>query len=53
MVIREPIVAVDEDARRLVWIADFLPDDARGFIRTAMGQGAAVMKTTLDRLAEC
>jgi hypothetical protein len=81
LVIREPIVAVDEDARRLVWsaeggqtshynasaqvfaepgggakivwIADFLPDEADGFICAAMGQGAAVMKTTLDRLAEC
>ena len=81
LVIREPIVAVDEDGRRLVWsaeggqtshynasaqvfaepgggakivwIADFLPDEADGFIRAAMGQGAAVMKTTIDRLAEC
>lgn len=80
MVIREPIVALDEAARRLVWsaeggqathynasaqvfaepdggtrvvwIADFLPDEAGAFIRTAMGQGAAVMKTTLNRLAD-
>jgi carbon monoxide dehydrogenase subunit G len=80
MVVREPIVAIDENARRLVWsaeggrtthynasiqvfaegegktrvvwIADFLPDAVAGDISAAMNIGAAVMKKTLDRLAE-
>lgn len=79
-VIREPIVAIDEEARRLVWtaegaktshyngavqafadgehgtrvvwIADFLPDEAARDIGAAMEAGAAVMKKTLDRLSE-
>ena len=80
MVVREPIVAIDDNARRLVWsaeggrtthynasiqvfaegegktrvvwIADFLPDAVAGDISAAMNIGAAVMKKTLDRLAE-
>ncbi len=79
-VVREPIVTLDDAARRLVWTAeggrtthynssaqvfpasdggtvvvwqtDLLPDDVAGDIRTAMQAGAAVMKKTLDRLAE-
>ena len=78
MVVREPIVTIDEDSRRLVWsaeggrtthynasaqvlagddgqtkvvwIADFLPDEIAGEIRAAIDQGAAIMKETLDRL---
>ena len=76
--VREPIVTLDEEARRLVWsveglrtthynasaqvfddgdgarvvwIADFLPDDAKGEIDGAMEAGAAAMKAALDRLA--
>jgi carbon monoxide dehydrogenase subunit G len=74
--IREPIVAIDEQQRRLVWsatggqlthynasaqvfergagstvvwTADFLPHEAAGFIDGMMTQGAAAMKTALDR----
>lgn len=78
MVIREPIVTLDDAARRLVWsaqgrvtthynasaqvlaepdgmtkvvwIADFLPDEAAPAISAAMAQGAAIMKATLDQL---
>ena len=78
MVVREPIVTIDEESRRLVWsaaggrtthynasaqvlagdggetkvvwIADFLPDEIAGEIRAAIDQGAAIMKETLDRL---
>lgn len=80
MVVREPIVDIDDRSRRIawaaiggplthyngsaqafphadnqtrvVWIADFLPDEAAASIDAMMGQGIAVMKTTLDRLAE-
>lgn len=80
MVVREPIIAIDDEARRLawsaeterlthynasvqvfagadgesrvVWIADFLPHEAAGFIGGMMEQGMAVMKPTLDCLAE-
>jgi carbon monoxide dehydrogenase subunit G len=78
MVIREPIVAIDDAAMRLVWsaqggpmthynasaqvfaeragsrvvwTADFLPDEAADFIGKAMEAGGSVMKTTLDGLA--
>ena len=78
--IREPIIAVDERARRLVWsaeggrsthynaamqafaggeggasivwIVDFLPDSLTPDLAAAMDMGMAVMKKTLDRLAE-
>lgn len=75
MVVREPIVALDEARRRLVWTAeggrtthynssaqvfddpggarivwtsDFLPDDMRDAIDTAMTAGAAAMKKALS-----
>ena len=76
MVVREPIVTVDEQARRLVWsaeapslthynasvqvfgidgqrsrvvwIADFLPDDAQGQVAGMITEGMAAMKATLD-----
>jgi hypothetical protein len=78
MVVREPIVSIDDNAHRVVWtaeggrtthynasleviddtgrgvrviwIADFLPDEATGAIDAAMSTGAAIMKKTLDRL---
>ena len=37
---------------RVVWLSDFLPDSAASVIGPAMTAGAAVMKKTLDRLAE-
>jgi carbon monoxide dehydrogenase subunit G len=79
MVIREPIVTIDEAGKRLVWsaegrmtthynaavevfsaddgatrvvwTADFLPDEAAETIAAAIAAGMAVMKKTLDRLA--
>jgi hypothetical protein len=77
--IREPIVAIDEAACRLVWsaegsrtthynaavqvtahdggakiawTADLLPDSLRDEIAGAMDIGMAVMKKTLNRLAD-
>lgn len=35
----------------IIWIADFLPDDAAATMDAMMEQGMAVMKQTLDRLA--
>ena len=34
----------------VVWIADFLPNEAAATMEGMMDQGMAVMKTTLDRL---
>lgn len=78
MTVREPIIAVDEENRRLVWsasggvtahynasaqvlseggqtkvvwTADFLPDEAGSTIRPMMASGGEVMRETLDRLA--
>ncbi len=79
LIVREPIVTIDEDAKRLVWtaeggktkhyngavqvtantdgtsrviwIADFLPDDAKPAISAAIEAGMGVMKMTLDKLA--
>jgi carbon monoxide dehydrogenase subunit G len=75
VVVREPIVALDEEHRRLVWsaeggrtthyngsvqvfaegdgarivwIADFLPDDAKAGIDAAMTAGAAAMTKALN-----
>ncbi len=78
--LREPIVTLDDDARRLVWTAeggrarhynaalqvselvdgltsvvwtaDFLPDDAGGYLSRAIEAGMAAMQRALDRLAE-
>jgi carbon monoxide dehydrogenase subunit G len=78
MVVKEPIIDIDDRERRLVWgaiggplthyngsvqvfpegqshsrvvwIADFLPNDAANQVRAMIEQGMAVMKTTLDRL---
>jgi hypothetical protein len=80
MVVREPIVDIDDTARRLVWsaiggplthynasaqvfadahgqtrlvwIADLLPNEVAGSISLMMEEGIAVMKSTLDRLAD-
>ncbi len=77
MVVREPIVDIDDSERRLVWgaiggplihyngavqvfpegqsqsrvvwTADFLPNEAVDQLRTMIEQGLAVMKKTLDR----
>jgi carbon monoxide dehydrogenase subunit G len=74
MIIREPVVSVDHEARRLVWsaeaatlshynasvqvfiegagsrvvwIADFLPDEAAAMIEPMMGQGLEAMQRAL------
>ena len=77
MVLREPIIAVDDKARRLVWsaegepfthynaslqvfaeggdatrvvwIADFLPDEVASDQQAAMETALEIMRTTLDR----
>jgi hypothetical protein len=36
----------------VVWIADFLPEEAASNQQAAMDAALQVMKTTLDRLAE-
>lgn len=36
---------------RIVWIADLLPDELRAQVAEMIGQGLAVMKTTLERAA--
>ena len=78
LVLREPIVDINDDARRVawsaiggsithynasaqafengdgqtrvVWIADFLPNEAARTIELMMQEGMTVMKATLDRL---
>ena len=80
MEVREPIVDLDDEARRLVWsaegaglmhynasvqvfagvgtgsrvvwIADLLPHEMKSQIEAMIEQGMAVMKTTLDALAD-
>jgi hypothetical protein len=44
--------ALDDPAgTRVVWIADFLPDDAAPGIEAAMQAGAEAMRAALDKLA--
>jgi carbon monoxide dehydrogenase subunit G len=77
MTVREPIIDIDDVARRLVWgaegtdmthyngsvqvfvegtgsrvvwIADFLPHDAKSFVGPMIEQGMAAMKKALDGL---
>jgi carbon monoxide dehydrogenase subunit G len=45
-------VADGRGGTKVIWIADLLPDEAAAAIAPMMEQGAAVMKQTLDRLAE-
>ena len=44
--------ADERGGTRVIWIADLLPDEAAATIAPMMEQGAAVMKQTLDRLAD-
>jgi hypothetical protein len=46
------VFAGDGNGSRVVWIADLLPDDMQGPIEAMMEEGMAVMKRTLDRLAD-
>ncbi|MFD2768603.1 SRPBCC family protein [Micromonospora eburnea] len=45
------VVAEDQHHCRLIWIHDVLPDDLAVPIQTAMAQGAAVIKRTLESRA--
>ncbi|MGO9743561.1 MAG: hypothetical protein ACLPN5_19005 [Roseiarcus sp.] len=44
-------VAEPGGGTRVVWIADFLPDEIAPFIEAAMRAGAEAMQAGLDRLA--
>lgn len=46
------VIAERDDTSRVVWIADFLPDEASSDIRAAMAAGAIVMAKTLSGLAD-
>jgi carbon monoxide dehydrogenase subunit G len=46
------VLANGTGATKIVWIADLLPDEAASAVGAMMEQGMAVMKQTLDRLAE-
>ena len=46
------VVSVGDGTSKIIWIADFLPDDIAGDIDQAMSAGAAAMAATLDRFAE-
>lgn len=79
MVVREPILSIDDGRRRLawlaiggrlehysaslqvfaegsgsrvLWIADFLPDDFEATVRGLLVQGLAAMKQTLEHAAQ-
>jgi hypothetical protein len=80
MVLREPIIAINDDVRRLVWsarggpythynaslqvfaekegstrvvwIADFLPDEVASTQNVAMESAMQIMKATLDQIVE-
>lgn len=39
----------DGSGSRVVWVADFLPNEAAGTVGSMMDQGMAVMKKTLDQ----
>ena len=45
-------VFVAGEGSRVVWIADFLPNNMRDQVRSLMSEGIAVMKATMDRAAE-
>lgn len=46
------VVQGENGQNKVVWIADLLPDEAAGPVGQMMDQGMAVMKATLDALAE-
>jgi Polyketide cyclase / dehydrase and lipid transport len=43
------VLPVGDQQARLVWVTDFLPNDAAGWIRARMERGAADMKDVLER----
>lgn len=46
------VIAGPDNSARIVWIADFLPHESAPWIAQMMEQGMAVMKATLDKLAQ-
>ena len=46
------VFADDSKQTRVVWIADLLPNEAAPSIELMMNEGMAVMKSTLERLAD-
>jgi hypothetical protein len=44
-------VVAEPGITRVIWLADFLPDDISGAIELAMDTGAGAMKVALDKLA--
>ena len=46
------VVEGEDGQTKVVWIADLLPDKASGPVGQMMEQGMAVMRATLDALAE-
>jgi hypothetical protein len=45
------VFAAPDNGSRVVWIADLLPNDMKAPIESMIAQGMAVMKKTLDGLA--
>jgi hypothetical protein len=45
-------VAAPDGGSKVIWVADLLPDEAAAAIAAMMDQGIAIMKQTLDRLAD-
>jgi Polyketide cyclase / dehydrase and lipid transport len=46
------VIAAADHGARIVWIADLLPNDAAPWVERMMEEGMAVMKSTLDKLAD-
>jgi hypothetical protein len=46
------VIQGEDGHTKVVWIADLLPDEAASPVGQMMDQGMAVMKATLDALAE-
>jgi hypothetical protein len=42
-------VLAEGDGSRVVWIIDLLPDDLAGYVTQMAQQGAAAMKTALEK----
>jgi hypothetical protein len=45
------IISEGEDRCRFIWIADLLPDALAGTVGDMMGQGADVLKATMEKAA--
>jgi carbon monoxide dehydrogenase subunit G len=45
-------VFAGDEGSRVVWIADFLPNNMRDQVRSLMSEGISVMKATMDQAAD-